>query len=338
MNRSVSIVVPAFNAEQYLAECLDSIVVQHEVGEIIVVDDGSTDSTLQIAQDYSKHDSRIKVLHQPNSGVSVARNRGMDAVGLPWMAFVDADDILPENAVSMLLSAAEQYDVDMMYGDYQLLRNGQQLPGPNEFGAYGEGRISPDNIMMSLISVDKDSVSGSCWRILYRTSFLTDTQRQFPAGITMSEDYCFILSCLISYPKVAYTKRIVYLMRREGISATQCYMSSLEQSMNYVNDVLHKVCQGSDTLMDGWTENVANTAWTVCGNLYKIGAPYDSVDRRSEIYRIMDEYHGAIRRAHIKGSSNKGKVAALKVGSVCPFILWVALEIKNGVARHKPSR
>ena len=333
MNGSVSIVVPAYNSERYLAECLNSIALQPEVREIIVVDDGSTDGTLQLALGYSKRDSRIKVLHQSNAGVSVARNRGMAAVSLPWMAFVDADDVLPANAIKALLAEAEKYNADMVYGDYQLLCNGQHLPGPVEFEVTEEGPLSSNDIIASLISASKDSVSGSCCRILYRTSFLMDNRQQFPAGVTMSEDYCFILHCLMSHPKVAYARHVVYLMRREGISATQCYMPFLERSMNYVNDALREMCQGSETLMNGWTESVANTAWIVCGNLYKKGSPYSSIARRSEIYRIMHEYRIAIRETGINGSLNKAKVAALKIGSACPFVLWIALELKNGSMR-----
>lgn len=102
----VSIVVPVYNVEKFVAKCIESIINQtYKNLEIILVDDGSTDSSLKICKYYEKKDSRIIVIHQENIGVSEARNTGLDKVTGKYLAFVDADDYICENYIEELLNA-----------------------------------------------------------------------------------------------------------------------------------------------------------------------------------------------------------------------------------------
>ena len=99
----VSIIVPVYNAEDYIKKCISSICTQ-SVSElqIILVDDGSTDNSLEICRQLQKNDNRIEVFHQENQGASAARNKGMQLANAEWVMFVDSDDWLEENAVQTL--------------------------------------------------------------------------------------------------------------------------------------------------------------------------------------------------------------------------------------------
>lgn len=100
----VSVIVPAYNAEKYIAFCLDSIISQtHKNLEIIVVNDGSTDNTGKICDEYAKKDSRIKVIHQENHGVAYTRNIGLDNASGEYFAFIDSDDYVKDNYIEILL-------------------------------------------------------------------------------------------------------------------------------------------------------------------------------------------------------------------------------------------
>ncbi len=102
MNKDIffSIIVPVYNVEKYLRECLDSISLLKTVTwETILVDDGSTDTSGQICDEYAKQDSRFRVIHQKNAGVSAARNAGLDAAKGEWIWFVDSDDIVDTQCV-----------------------------------------------------------------------------------------------------------------------------------------------------------------------------------------------------------------------------------------------
>ena len=106
MNSKVSIIVPIYNTKKYLKRCIDSILSQtYQNLEIILVDDGSTDNSGKIADDYSKKDSRIKVIHQKNSGQSTARNNGIKETSGEFISFVDADDEIAPDFIKSLLSA-----------------------------------------------------------------------------------------------------------------------------------------------------------------------------------------------------------------------------------------
>lgn len=325
----ISVVVPAYNAEEHLRECLDSVLAQSEVGEVVIVDDGSSDGTRALAEDLADEDLRVSVLHQENAGVSVARNKGMVKASYPWLAFVDADDIIPDGSFGALLETAERYGADMTYGNFSVLRDGKIVSWPDEFAAFAPGVIPARNIVASLANTGRNTVSGSCWRVLFRASFVKRTRQQFPEGIAMSEDYCFILGCLMKDPTVAYVDHTVYLVRREGGSATQCYMPDLERSMDFVNGRLRRACEGDGLLMDRYWECVANTAIAACSNLFKEGTPLGSSERRNEVRRIIRKYREAIGRISLSGGLGRSRSLALKVGAACPWVLWAALEAKD---------
>lgn len=325
----ISVVIPAYNAEEHLRECLNSVLAQSEVGEVIIVDDGSSDGTRALAEDFADEDLRVSVLHQENAGVSVARNKGMVKASYPWLAFVDADDIIPDGSFGALLETAERYSADMTYGNFSVLRDGKIVSWSDEFAAFVPGVIPARNIVASLANTGRNTVSGSCCRVLFRASFVRRTRQQFPEGIAMSEDYYFILGCLMKDPTVAYVDHTVYLVRREGGSATQCYMPDLERSMDFVNGRLRRACEGDEMLMGRYWDCVANTAWAACGNLYKEGTPLDAAGRRVEVRRIMRKYCEAVGRISVYGRHGRAKDWLLKVGSVCPWALWAVLEAKN---------
>ena len=108
----VSIVVPVYNRHNYLAECLDSLMVQtYRNLEIILVDDGSTDDSLAICQSYAKKDARIKVIAQENAGVATARNTGVQAAIGQYLMFVDSDDYVAKNYCELAVNALQENQV-----------------------------------------------------------------------------------------------------------------------------------------------------------------------------------------------------------------------------------
>lgn len=118
LNVKISVIIPVYNVEKYLKKCLDSIITQtYKNLEIICVDDGSTDSSLEILHYYEKKDDRIKVLTQKNQGPSAARNRALDIATGKYISFVDADDFLQWNAYEILVAVAEENELDLiMFG------------------------------------------------------------------------------------------------------------------------------------------------------------------------------------------------------------------------------
>ena len=115
MQPKISVIIPVYNVEKYLRECLDSIVNQtFKDIEIICVDDGSTDKSLEILREYEQKDKRIIVISQPNKGVSTARNIGMQQATGKYMMFVDSDDYIAQNACELIYNAAEEKRCDIL--------------------------------------------------------------------------------------------------------------------------------------------------------------------------------------------------------------------------------
>ena len=109
----VSMIVPVYCMEPYLRRCVDSLTAQtYQKVEIILVDDGSTDLSGAICDEYAAADDRVRVVHQPNAGVSVARNVGIEAASGRWLAFVDPDDWVDANLVSHLIGIARDANAD----------------------------------------------------------------------------------------------------------------------------------------------------------------------------------------------------------------------------------
>lgn len=110
----VSVIVPVYNAERYLRYCVESILGQsHENLEVILVDDGSTDSSPEVCDSYAARDSRVRVIHQSNGGIAAAQNAGLDAARGEYIAFSDNDDILDRRNVELLLHAIDATGADM---------------------------------------------------------------------------------------------------------------------------------------------------------------------------------------------------------------------------------
>ena len=108
----VSVIVPCYNAGAYLEPCLRSVLAQ-TMGdlELLVIDDGSADGSLSVAQEIARGDARVRVFHQENRGVCAARNRGLDAARGEYVTFVDGDDLLPPDALERMLALAPGADM-----------------------------------------------------------------------------------------------------------------------------------------------------------------------------------------------------------------------------------
>ena len=117
-----SIVVPVYKVEAYLERCLGSLISQTLTDiEIILVDDGSPDNCPRICDQYAKKDSRIKVIHQKNAGVSAARNKGLEYATGEWILFCDSDDWMEANACEVLYQTGIEKNVDSVVGDIKII-------------------------------------------------------------------------------------------------------------------------------------------------------------------------------------------------------------------------
>lgn len=205
MNVLVSVIIPVYNTEAYLKECIDSVLHQtHKNIEIILIDDGSKDGSPQICDDYAAAHPFISVVHQKNAGVSSARNAGIAVAKGDFLTFLDSDDTLPNTALSSLLSKAMEENADLTIG--KIFKH-ELLP----LGTFR----NEDLLRMAL---DDVSIAYYACRILYKRTFLTDLR--FPVGRVTSEDSFFVFQCALKLPVVATIDEVVYFYRQTTTSVT----------------------------------------------------------------------------------------------------------------------
>lgn len=120
----ISVIIPVYNSEKYISQCLDSIInQQYKKLEIICVDDGSTDNSGQILDEYAAKDSRVKVIHKTNGGASAARNAGINLATMPVITFVDSDDTIQSDMYSALLNRMESESLDCVCCNYKIVKS-----------------------------------------------------------------------------------------------------------------------------------------------------------------------------------------------------------------------
>ncbi|MCF2684354.1 glycosyltransferase, partial [Faecalicatena contorta] len=178
----ISIIVPIYNIEQFLPRCLDSILSQtYQNLEIILVDDGSTDDSGKIADRYAGKDERIKVIHQVNSGVSVARNHGLDQATGDYIGFVDGDDYVEPDMYEILMQIVTEYQVDIAHCGYQMVY-------PSRIDYYyntGEKlRLKRNEGLLELMRGTK--IEPGLWNKLYKAELFK--QVRLPVGVAETED------------------------------------------------------------------------------------------------------------------------------------------------------
>ena len=223
----ISIVVPVYNAEKYLRQCLDSILKQSfKDFELLLVDDGSKDRSGKICDEYAEKDKRVSVWHQENQGVSVARNVGLEHAQGEWIYFPDSDDIVVENALEIMMKMCVE-DIDYVMCGYEVYdENGNCSYAIPE---RQERVISREDALMEMFAPTDYRYQGYLWNKLFRASIIRDNNLRFEKGIKFNEDRLYNVEYLCCVKgTVAYTTVPVYHYVERSSSA----MASLNQRFN----------------------------------------------------------------------------------------------------------
>ena len=208
----ISVIVPIYKVEPYLRKCVDSILAQtYKNLEVILVDDGSPDGCPAICDEYAAKDSRVKVIHKQNGGLSDARNAGMAIMTGELVGFVDSSDWIEPQMYQRLYELMDHYGADMAFGGVadDLEENGHVTTAKTS--DYGENPFSEDNR-----SAMRRYFHGSwsAWDKLYRAELFYDIR--YPVG-EINEDEAIVLHLLNRCKKVCYTNEVFYhYMKRTG--------------------------------------------------------------------------------------------------------------------------
>ena len=208
----ISIIVPIYNAENYLYRCLDSIINQtYAKLQIILVDDGSTDSSGEICEQYAKNDARIEVIHTINKGVICARKTGVKAAKGKYVGFVDSDDYIDNDYYEKLYICAEKNNAEMVQTGYKeqfenvVIRNHYVKNGSILLTEKREDRI--DKYLGNVESMEYD-INNSLWNKLIFKDILESAIDKIPDYQSYGEDLICISLCLREINKIVFLEGI----------------------------------------------------------------------------------------------------------------------------------
>lgn len=223
-NPLITVIIPVYNAEKYLRCGLDSLLAQ-TCGdwEAVCVDDGSTDGSAAVLEEYARRDSRFRVLRQENSGVSVARNRGIQEARGEWVTFLDADDWLSEDILQALLPHTRRESVDVIGFEAEVkfedgIEHIEGLEQGFRLNREGEYPSLPENVNYMI---------GTCWGKVYRRDFLLENAITFPLGMRQEDE--------VFYRCAMGAARNMYLLKRTGYCYYQNAASYMHVTLNPEN-------------------------------------------------------------------------------------------------------
>lgn len=227
----ISIIIPVYNVEKYLRDALDSVVNQTYTNlEIIIVNDGSTDNSLDICNEYAKNDRRIIVISIQNSGAAVARNRGLDCATGEFMVFVDSDDYCPLNSIESLYDSYKNEQVDLVIGNSLTIQdNGQNSDISRKNDRVREVISGVEMIRRLLIG------ASAPWARLYKKSLWEGLR--FPEGV-INEDEPILIQVYSRCNKILMLEEVVYYYRKRenSVTSSQFGIKKLDMYYNAVNN------------------------------------------------------------------------------------------------------
>ncbi len=213
----VSIIIPAYNAEEYIIACLESLEKQtYENIEIVVVDDGSTDNTYSLVEEYSNGHSNVVLFHQENGGVCSARNKGLDIATGKYIMFLDSDDTISFDSIKYLYDNMVLYEAQISAGC--LTGNEEEMEAVNDFNSTiwsGEKGV--------LSSIEDNPFTYSSCAKLYEKNVLDGVR--FVEGRKIHEDSYFIFCIMLKNPTVVVSDKPVYFYRSNPNGASKAIFS-----------------------------------------------------------------------------------------------------------------
>ncbi|NQX66761.1 glycosyltransferase [Paenibacillus alba] len=221
MNPKVSVVIPLYNAEKFLVPCVESLVAQTlRECEFIFINDGSSDGSQQIIERFCKQDSRIRLINQNNQGVSMARNKGLEAAAGEYVGFVDADDYIDADMYETFYHAAKQEDYDVVITNFESELEGLKVVTSYPFPV--DTRLTREYIEREILTYFlKSDQLNAVWNKLYKRKLIIDNDVKFPEKMALGEDGMFNMKFFVHAQTVTYKNYRGYHYREVEGSATR---------------------------------------------------------------------------------------------------------------------
>jgi glycosyltransferase involved in cell wall biosynthesis len=320
----ISIIVPIYNVEEYIHKCINSIIAQtFRKFELILIDDGSKDNSGKICDEYALRDSRIRVIHKKNGGVSSARNAGLDIAQGEYIGFIDPDDWVEEDMYEVLYQSLLENDCDI------------SICGVKSF-SINDGVKSMCNIPNKFICDGLEAMQfilkgGSCiavWNRLYRRKIFLNL-RLLEGKI--HEDV-FILSHIFQKNfKVVFVpdEKYHYLIRNNGIMGEVFKKPSIDMVDSY-KYLLDSIKENSLEILQDEIWHCVWFPWALAQKIYERGIVYDNYGYLENVKLFIREYLNEILKSRYITNQKKIRMLAFVIlGIRSYYIYYIFIKIKN---------
>ena len=280
----VSVIIPVYNGAEFLVSSMRSIMEQsYRDLEIIVVDDGSTDNSYEIAQKLAEEDNRIQIIRQENSGVSAARNNGIAQAKGEYITFVDADDLLVENAVEVMVDAAKT-GADLVIGSHEEFRGNNR-----KTVIHREAEYSYEKVKKELAEINR--LMQFPWGRLYKRVVIVQNAILFDRTVPFGEDHIFNLQYCRHAEKIVVCDKCVYKYRLGGpASSVKYYPDKCLLSLALL-DAYCAFCGGKDNLPDGLWNRFVRDGFVTSATHYLVHCKFsEAVERTQECLALYAPY------------------------------------------------
>lgn len=262
-NLKISVVLPVYNCEKYLARAIQSVLNQnYDNWELIIVNDGSQDSSHQIAYEFAGKDNRIHLIDKKNEGVSVARNKGMETVTGDILMFLDADDWFENSAFETVIDNWDASIQMLLFDYYDVPENGKkqyrQHFKEKRIEFKGNGTYIIDELLLYFSGFySTQTIVHSPWGRAFQSGYIKKKKIEFPEDVYTSEDQIFALRAGIGMQKVCYLSIPIYNYRINTASVTnRMYQKDGERLLSNMKNCNHYVKEIFSGKQDIWYETV----------------------------------------------------------------------------------
>ncbi|CDE89608.1 TPA: family 2 glycosyl transferase [Candidatus Gastranaerophilales bacterium HUM_20] len=247
---AISVIVPVYNTQKFLEKCLESIINQtFKDIEIICINDGSTDNSMSILNDYSEKDSRIKIINQKNAGLSCARNTGINNAKGEYIGFVDSDDWIDLDFFEKLYNAAKNYDADIASAGIKRVRSYKW-----KYHLKIKEEEVTENTDRKFVLCD---VPEKCyvWNKIYRLEKIKQFSLYFEAGIYF-EDRCFTCEALSKLKRLVVVPDTYYNYWTNPNSIVKSKSTKKTQDAKYTNEKMMKILKLNNINLEHYAEKI----------------------------------------------------------------------------------
>ena len=342
----ISVIVPCYNVEEYIRRGLDSIIAQTlQDWEAILVDDGATDNTGKICDEYAEKDKRFRVIHTKNQGVSKARNTGMEYAHGVLLAFVDPDDWIEKECFNKCYETYIQNNCDIVHFGIQWVYSNRVSAHPSKFDICTGSKIWKE-YTSQLVGFGQKALNGyyagkNIWDLrktegvcchMFRRSFITENHILFP-DVTMYEDGLFMVEATYKSKIIVSIPNIFYNYFQKSDSATH-----KERSVEYTFDYKYKQIQITERLRHLIKEFDLHDYYMGSQVLSSLKMALQ-FSKKMGNYKLYHKYvshpevQESIQKVSIKGAPLKFSIPVRLLKLHCPGLLFVGCWILNRIGK-----